>query len=249
MNDHQLDFDGRSVLITGGAGGIALATARRFLGLGGRVFLTDLDGEGLERARHGLAAGERVAVAPADITRSEDVRSVVDLCAHRFGSVDVLVNAAGVFPESSIAEMSDAEWRRVHAVNLDGTFYACRAASRLFGKGASIVNITSIAAHRGSVRHAHYASSKAAVLGFSRSLAQELAPRVRVNCVSPGPVDTPMIRELWDATADKILAATPMRRICTPDEVGKAVVFLASDWASFITAETLHLNGGHYIYG
>lgn len=249
MSKIGMAFEGRNALVTGGAGGIALAVAQLLLSLGGRVFLTDRDAEGLDRARVALGAGDRVATACADITVSEAVNEVVRRSAQHFGSIDILVNSAGVFPETSVADMTDHEWRRVHAINLDGTFHACRAAAAEMGEGASIVNITSIAAHRGSVRHAHYASSKAGVLGLSRSLAQELAPRIRVNCVSPGPVDTPMIRQLWGTAGDKILAATPLRRICTPDEVAKAVVFLASDWASFITAETLHVNGGHYIYG
>jgi 3-oxoacyl-[acyl-carrier protein] reductase len=244
-----IEFEGRTVLITGGAGGIALATARRLLTLGARIFLTDRDAEGLERARRELGGGESVAVGCADITASEQVDEVVRRCANDFGALYALINSAGVFPEVGVADMTDREWRQVHAINLDGTFYACRAAAPLMADGGSIVNITSIAAHRGSTRHAHYASSKAGVLGFSRSFAQEMAPRVRVNCVSPGPVDTPMIRQLWDAAAQKILASTPLRRICTPEEVATAVVFLASDWASFITAETLHVNGGHYIYG
>ena len=248
MSHEHLQFEGRVALITGGAGSIACATARRFLALGARVFLTDRDAPGLERVKAALSADGHVEVACCDITSSEEVGRVVEGCVQRFGKVDTLVNSAGIYPEVAVAEMTDAQWRQVHAINLDGTFYTCRAAAAWMDEGASIVNVTSIAAHRGSPRHSHYASSKAAVLGFSRSLAQELAPRIRVNCVSPGPVDTSMLA-LSDAARQNILQSTLLGRICTADEVAKAVVFLASDWASFITAETLHVNGGRYIYG
>ncbi|MES3003808.1 MAG: SDR family NAD(P)-dependent oxidoreductase [Pseudomonadota bacterium] len=249
MHEFDLGLKGKVALITGGAGAIAAATARLFLAHGAAVFLTDRDGETLAALREELAPAGGAGVFVADITDSRQVAQAIDRCASTHGGIDCLVNAAGIFPEQRFDRMDDEQWRRVHAVNLDGTFYACRAAVPHLREGGSIVNITSIAAHRGSVRHAHYASSKAGVLGLSRSLAQELAPRIRVNCVSPGPVDTPMIRELWDAASEKILAATPLRRICTPQEVATAVGFLASNWASFISAETLHVNGGHYIYG
>ncbi len=247
--NNTLEFEGKVAFITGGAGGIAGAVSELLLSLGAHVFLTDVDDNALEQAliRHDRSA--RVHSAVADITDSSDIDRVLNLCHRTLGGLDIVVNAAGIFPEQAVAGMTDDQWRRVHSINLDGTFFVCRSAAGLLRDKGSIVNITSIAGHRGSVRHAHYASSKAGVLGFSRSLAQELAPRIRVNCVSPGPVDTPMIRELWNEGASKILAATPLRRICTPEEVAKSVAFLASDWASFITAETLHINGGHYIYG
>ena len=213
------------------------------------MFLTDLHDDALEKQVNKLQRHPNLRYASADVRSSTAVDDVVAACVKTFGALDCLINSAGIFPEQSVQGMTDAQWKLVHEINLDGTFYACRAAAPLMRDGGSIVNLTSIAAHRGSVNHAHYASTKAAVLGFSRSLAQELAPRIRVNCVSPGPVDTAMVSQLWDAAANKILAATPMRRICRPEEVARTIAFLASDWASFITAETIHVNGGHYIYG
>jgi 3-oxoacyl-[acyl-carrier protein] reductase len=104
-----------------------------------------------------------------------------------------------------------------------------------------------MAGHRGSYQHAHYAAAKGAVLSFSRSLALELAPRIRVNAVSPGLIDTPMVKPLLAARGDELLAATPLKRLGQPEEVARAIAFLCSDWASFITGETLHINGGLYI--
>lgn len=247
---NEINFAGKVVLITGGAGSIAYETASLLQSQGARVFLTDVNKEALaHRVAELDATNETVGFMPADICSSLAVSNVVDECVRRFGGIDCLVNSAGVFPQVPISEMTDDQWRLVHAINLDGTFFMCRAAIPLMRANGSIVNLTSIAAHCGSSGHAHYASSKAAVLGFSKSLAQEVAPRLRVNCVSPGPVDTPMIRELWDRAEERILGATPLRRICRADEVAKAIAFLSSDWASFITAETLHVNGGYYISG
>ena len=135
----------------------------------------------------------------------------------------------------------------VLSVNLDGVFYTCRAAIPHFSETAAIVNVASMAGHRGSVGHADYAAAKGAVLNFSRTLAMELAPRVRVNSVSPGLIDTPMVRGLMDANGAALIAGTPAKRLGTPQEVARVVAFLASDWASFVTGETVHVNGGLYI--
>lgn len=244
-------FAGKTVFITGGAGGIAMATAREMLQLRANVFLTDRDDERLRQARELLGHEAQLASGTADITRPEEVEDLFEQCLERFpGKLFSVVNAAGIFPPAQpVSGMTDAQWREVISVNLDGIFHVCRAALAEMEMGGSIINIASIAGHRGSFQHAQYSASKSAVLGFSRSLAQELAPKIRVNCVSPGPVDTPMIQQQWNTAADKILAATPLQRICTPEEVARAIVFLASDWASYITAETLHVNGGQYIHG
>ncbi len=143
--------------------------------------------------------------------------------------------------------MTDEQWRETIGINLDGVFYTCRAIAPLLRDGGAIVNIASMAGHRGSYQHAHYAAAKGAVLSFSRSLALELAPRIRVNAVSPGLIDTPMVKPLLAARGDELLAATPLKRLGQPEEVARAIAFLCSDWASFITGETLHINGGLYI--
>ncbi|MDC5148873.1 SDR family oxidoreductase, partial [Acinetobacter baumannii] len=139
------------------------------------------------------------------------------------------------------------EGSKVTAVNLDGVFYTIRAAIPHLRQGASIVNVASMAGHKGSLNHAHYAASKGAVLNLTRTLALELAPNIRVNNVSPGLIDTPMIRQLMQEKGDTLLQQTPLQRLGSSDEVADAVLYLASDFSSFITGETLHVNGGLYI--
>jgi 3-oxoacyl-[acyl-carrier protein] reductase len=140
--------------------------------------------------------------------------------------------------------------RCVHAVNLDSAFFALQALAPLLRDGGAMVALTSIAAHRGSFRHSHYASSKSGLVALVKSAAQELAPRgIRANCVSPGPVDTPMVRPLMQAQGENILRNTPLARIASPLDVAHAVLFLCSDWSTFITGQVLHVNGGQYIPG
>src|SRR5690606_40591374 len=126
-------------------------------------------------------------------------------------------------------------------------FYTCRVIAPLLREGGAIVTIASVAGHRGSYQHAHYAAAKGAVLAFSRSLALELAPRIRVNAVSPGLIDTPMVQPLLDVRGEELIAAMPLKRLGRPEEVARAIAFLCSDGASFIHGETLHINGGLYI--
>ncbi|MGS0895854.1 SDR family NAD(P)-dependent oxidoreductase [Burkholderia stagnalis] len=239
----SLGLNGKTAVITGAAGAIAQAAIGLLLAGGANVVASDLRrGDDAER-------DPRIAWHDADVCAPDDTEALMRFAAERFGAIDYLICAAGVYPECAVADMSPDAWRRVLGINLDGVFHCCRAALPFLRDGGAIVNLTSIAAHRGSFHHAHYAASKGGVLAFSRSLALELAPRVRVNCLSPGPVDTPMIRGLMERAGDRVIASTPMGRIATAHEVAHGILFLCSDWSAFITAETLHLNGGHYIYG
>lgn len=242
------DFTGKTLLMTGANGGISRAIARVFFDLGANCVLTDLDLEGVSAFAAELdPTGARVLPLRQDAAKPEEAEAALKALAARFGALDVLVTSAGLYRERRVAEMSDDYWRTGIAVNLDGVFYTCRAAIPHFAEGASIVNVASMAGHRGSVTHADYAAAKGAVLTFSRTLAQELAPKVRVNAVSPGLIDTPMVRPLMAANGGALLANTPLKRLGTAEEVARVVAFLASDWASFVTGETVHVNGGLYI--
>ena len=245
----MIGFDGKIVLVTGAAGGIGRATCRMFHGAGARVVLADLDGERASAAAAELdPSGAKAWGIAHDAASSADTDRVVGEVAARHGRIDVLVTAAGIFPPRPILEMDDEHWRHVLAINLDGVLYASRAAIPHMASGASMVHIASVAGHRGSQMHAHYAAAKGGVLSLSRSLASELAPQgIRVNAVSRGIIATTMTDGLMARKGDMILASTPMARMGTAEEVGGVICFLASDLASFVTGETIHVNGGWYI--
>jgi 3-oxoacyl-[acyl-carrier protein] reductase len=245
----MFDLSGKVALITGATGGIPRATAALFRGLGAHLVLTDLDQGALDACAAGLPAGPgRVATARVDVTRPAEMDAAMALAGREFDGLDILVTGAGLYLEQEVATMTDAQWRQTLAVNLDGVFHACRAAMPLLREGGSIVNIASMAGHRGSVRHAHYAACKAAVLGFTRSLVHELSPRgVRANCVSPGIIATPMTEAVMAQNGPTLIANTPMRRFGTPEEVASVIAFLASPAAAFVTGETIHINGGLYM--
>jgi 3-oxoacyl-[acyl-carrier protein] reductase len=243
------DLDGKVALITGANGGIPRATAALFRRLGAQLVLTDLDPAALEAFAASLPEGQaRIVTTRADVTDRAEVDAAVALAAREFGGLDILVTGAGLYVEQEVPSMSDEAWRQTLAINLDGVFYACRAAMPLLRRGGAIVNVASMAGHRGSVRHAHYAACKAAVLGFTRSLVHELSPRgVRANCVSPGVIATPMTEAIMRDNGAALLAATPMKRFGTPEEVASVIAFLASDAASYVTGETIQINGGSYM--
>ena len=244
----MFDFRNRTLLLTGANGGISRAIAEAFFALGANCVLTDLDEAGVAAfARELDPTGARTVGLRQDAAEPADADRALAVVKERFGALDVLVTSAGLYRDRRVADMTDAHWRTGIAVNLDGVFYTCRAAIPHFSENAAIVNVASMAGHRGSVGHADYAAAKGAVLNFSRTLAMELAPRVRVNSVSPGLIDTPMVRGLMDANGAALIAGTPAKRLGTPQEVARVVAFLASDWASFVTGETVHVNGGLYI--
>jgi 3-oxoacyl-[acyl-carrier protein] reductase len=245
----MFDLAGKVALLTGANGGIPRATAALFRRLGAHLVLTDLDPAALDDFAAGLpAADRRILTARVDVTRAAEVDEAIALAGREFGGIDILVTGAGLYVEQDVTAMSDEDWRLALGVNLDGVFYACRAAMPLLRRGGSVINIASMAGHRGSVRHAHYAACKAAVLGFTRSLVHELSPRgVRANCVSPGIIATPMTEAIMAANGAALIAATPMKRFGTPEEVASVIAFLASDAAAFVTGETIHINGGIYM--
>lgn len=245
----MFELTGKVALLTGANGGIPRATAALFHRLGAHLVLTDLDLAALDGFAASLPESEqRVLTARVDVTKRDEVDEAVAMAGREFGGIDILVTGAGLYVEQEVTAMSDEDWRLALGVNLDGVFYACRAAMSLLRKGGSIVNIASMAGHRGSVRHAHYAACKSAVLGFTRSVVHELAPRgIRANCVSPGIIATPMTESIMAQNGAALIAATPMKRFGTPEEVASVIAFLASDAAAFVTGETIHINGGIYM--
>jgi 3-oxoacyl-[acyl-carrier protein] reductase len=243
----MFDFSGKTLFLTGANGSISRAIAQLFFDLGATCVLTDLDEAGVTTfARELDSSGQRAIGLRQDAAVSADADKCLAAAKERFGAIDFVVTGAGLYRDQMVRDMSDEQWRQAIDVNLSGVFYTCRAAIPALTDGGAIVNIASMAGHRGSYMHSHYAAAKGAVLTFSRSLALELAPRVRVNAVSPGLIEGPMVQPLLAARPD-LIDQTPLKRLGTPGEVARLVTFLCSDWASFITGETVHVNGGLYI--
>lgn len=242
------EFEGRVVLITGGAGDIARAAARRFAEGGARLVLADTDATGLEAACADLKARGAGAEGRAlDVT---DVGAVEAAVAGLGGGLDVLVNCAGIYRHRLVVEMSEQEWDQTLDVNLKGVFSACRAAGRAMAareRGGVIVNLASVSAQRGSALHAHYCASKAGLIGFGRALAIELAPRVRVNAVAPGIIESRMIEEMLRVRGEEWRRQIPLARFGRPEDVAEAILFLASDRAAYINGAVLNVNGGMWM--
>jgi NAD(P)-dependent dehydrogenase (short-subunit alcohol dehydrogenase family) len=250
-------LDGKVALITGAAGGIGLATAKLFAHEGAAVVMTDSQAELVRSEAERIAAqGFRVRGLRVDVTRSADVRKVVEITRDELGRLDILFANAGVGFDGAILHTTDEDWDRVMGVNGKGVFISCREAIRQMLEqnpaGGSIVITGSISSLTGIPGQAPYAPSKGAALQLTRQLAVEYATRgIRVNCVCPGTVDTPMLRNVMASSTDPaaflktLQDGHPMGRIGTPDEIAAAVLFLASDEASFVTGAALSVDGGY----
>ena len=255
----DLNLSDKVALVTGGSRGLGRAIALLLAAEGARVAINyyrdlaqgiDLASEAGEladliRAEHGLAA---IAVG-GDVSKAADVEEMFREAEESLGPLDVLVNNAGVWPTAYVQDMTDQHWNATLAVNLTGTFLTCREAVRRWlaaGRPGRIVNVTSQAAFRGATTgHAHYAASKAGVVGFSVSLAREVAARgIHVNCVAPGMVATEMARHALEKDPQEYLKRIPLARIADPAEVAGVVVFLCSDRASYMTGSTVDVTGG-----
>ncbi len=250
-------LDKKNAIVTGAAKGIGYAIAARFLEAGANVAAFDIDEPALRKAAADLNKVGRVAAIPGDVENEDDAARAVEQTAAEFGSVDVLVNNAGIEIAGRIPDYSAANWDRQIGVNLKGAFlFAKHAIRRMAGRGGAIVNISSVHAFVSYPGNAAYDASKAGMLALTRTLALEHGPDgIRVNAICPGYIDTPMMDE-WLATLEdpdaemrKVLACHPVGRIGTPRDVAEAAVFLASDAAAFISGATLVVDGGMTLAG
>ena len=241
----MFDLTGRKALITGASGGIGEAIARALHASGATVALHGTRREKLEEVAASL--GERAIVLPADLSDREAVAKLAADAEEQLGGVDILVNNAGITKDGLFVRMSDEAWDQVLEVNLGSVFRLTRGLAhpmmrRRYGR---IVNITSVVGVTGNPGQANYCASKAGMIGFSKSLAQEIASRnVTVNCIAPGFIESAMTGKLNDKQKDAIMGAIPMGRMGTGDEIAAAAVFLASSEAAYMTGQTLHVNGG-----
>lgn len=243
-------FGGRVALVTGAATGIGYETARRIVAEGGSVALVDLNGERAAEAARAL--GARAAGIAADVSDETSIAAAVIEAEKRFGGLDALVNSAGITgPNTAVENYPSADWRKVMAVNLDGTFYACKAAipaMRRRGYGR-IVNIASIAGKEGNPNASAYSASKAGVIGLTKSLGKELAnTEIRVNAVTPAAVRTEIFAQMTQQHIDFMLSKIPLGRFGQVDEVASLVCWLASHECSFSTGAVFDVSGGRATY-
>ena len=247
---NQLDFRNRTAVITGGAAGIGLAIAQRLAASGARLALWDRDAAALEAAKAALPSG---AIAHAlDVADGDAVERAASAAASALGRIDVLVCSAGITgPNVTTWDYPPDAWRKVMDVNVNGLFYCCRFVTPLMvEKGyGRIVNISSVAGKEGNPNASSYSASKAAVLGFTKSLGKELATKgVIVNAVTPATFESPILDNVPQSHIDYMRSKIPMDRFGTASEIAAAVCWLASEECSFTTANTLDTSGGRTTY-
>jgi 3-oxoacyl-[acyl-carrier protein] reductase len=252
----MIDLSGKVALITGASRGIGAAAAIKLAEAGASVVVNYFRHEAgaLEVAARARALGARAVAVRADASRLEDVRALFDRAAAEFGRVDIAVANAGIWTGGRIDQLDEGTWQETIETNLKGVYACCRFAAAVMKpqRSGRIITLSSTAGQRGEAFHSHYAASKGGVIAFTKSVASELGPYgITVNAVAPGWVDTEMSagplkdhREL-----ERIIAATPLRRVATAGDIAGAILFLASDLARHVTGEVLNVNGGAVLCG
>ena len=241
----MFDLSGRSALVTGASGGLGGAIARMLHGQGATVTLSGTRAEALEALATQL--GVRCHVKPCDLAKVEEVEGLVPAAEAAMGGLDILVNNAGITRDKLFMRMKDEDWQDVLEVNLTAGFRLARAAIKGMMKRRSgrVINITSVIGTTGNAGQSNYAAAKAGLAAMTKSLASEVASRgITVNCIAPGFIVSPMTDALNEAQKERVLGSIPAGRFGQGEDVAACVAFLASAEASYVTGQTLHVNGG-----
>lgn len=242
-----MDFTGKTVVVTGSSRGLGKAIAEKYAQFGANVVINGTSKTIFDTEKEFIEKGYCVKAFEGDISVAEIAKALIDFAVENFGTVDVLVNNAGIIRDKLLIRMSDEDWESVLNVNLRSAFLCTKAVARLMMKKrqGAVINISSVVGVMGNAGQANYAASKAGLIGFTKSIAKELGSwGITCNAVAPGFIETDMSNQLSDEFKEKFLTAIPLRRAGTPSEVADAVCFLSSDMAKYITGQVIHIDGG-----
>jgi 3-oxoacyl-[acyl-carrier protein] reductase len=246
-----MSLNGKIALVTGAAQGIGRDIALALATDGADVAICDVNLEAAQKTAGDIEAKGRKSLAlKANVAASADVTAMIDQVVEKFGRIDILVNNAGITRDGLILRMKDEDWDLVLSINLKGAFLCTKAALRYMSKqrGGTIINIASIVGAMGNAGQANYVASKAGLIGLTKTIAREYANRgITANAVAPGFIDTAMTQALSENVRTELAKQIPLGKLGTPEDVANAVRFLASPWASYISGQVIHVNGGMYM--
>ena len=243
----MINFKNKNILITGASGGIGNALVKKFVSLGGNVLGSGTKSEKLDKIKKQYP---NIKVKKFDISEHSRIEEFIDDVSLKLGGLDVLINNAGTNADNLSLRMKDEEWKKVIDINLTSTFLLTKHAIKkmLKSKFGRIVNITSVVGHTGNLGQSNYSASKAGIIGMSKSLAIEYAKKnITVNCVSPGFIISDMTMNIAEKIKLYLTSRIPMGKLGTGEDVSNCVAFLSSEQASYVTGETIHVNGGMYM--
>jgi len=243
----MINFKNKNILITGASGGIGNALVKKFVSLGGNVLGSGTKSEKLDKIKKQYP---NIKVKKFDISEHSRIKEFIDDVSLKLGGLDVLINNAGTNADNLSLRMKDEEWKKVIDINLTSTFLLSKHAIKkmLKSKFGRIVNITSVVGHTGNLGQSNYSASKAGIIGMSKSLAIEYAKKnITVNCVSPGFIISDMTINIAEKIKLYLTSRIPMGKLGTGEDVSNCVAFLSSEQASYVTGETIHVNGGMYM--
>ena len=243
----MISLDNKKIIITGATGGIGNELVKKFISLKGKVLATGTNDEKLEKLKKEYPD---VEILKFDISKHSEIENFIEDASSKIKGLDVLVNNAGITIDNLSLRMKNEEWQKVIDINLSSTFFICKYGIKkmLKNKFGRIINITSIVGHTGNIGQANYTASKAGMIAMSKSFALEYAKKnITINCVSPGFIQTAMTDKISDEIQKTLMARIPMNTLGNGEAISNSAAFLASDAASYITGETIHVNGGMYM--
>ncbi len=243
----MINFKNKKILITGATGGIGNSLVEKFYNLEGSILATGTNEEKLDSLKKKYP---NIKILKFDISDHTKIEEFIDNSNTELSGLDILVNNAGITQDNLSLRMKDDEWNKVIHINLSSTFLLCKFAIKkmLKNKYGKIVNITSIVGHTGNIGQANYAASKAGIIGMTKSLAIEYAKKnLNLNCISPGFIETSMTDKISENVKTTLISRIPMSKLGSGEDVANSTAFLCSDLASYITGETIHVNGGMYM--